>query len=154
MVSACEGEVEPRNAKSIEAAVLMRMDCVVLMASGDETGLFVLSCSAPASVYQEAVPKREAVCVDSACNGAKTLSASEQPARPARVFKAGGSTDPMWVLKSAEANPPRSSHRLDGPGGVFLSMVASPHCRFRFARQNHCSAAATSAANFRVRRQN
>jgi len=33
-----------------------------------------------------------------------------------------------------------------------LSMVASPQCRFRFARQNHCSAAATSVANFRLRR--
>jgi len=30
-----------------------------------------------------------------------------------------------------------------------LSMVASPQCRFRFARQS-CSAAATSAANFRI----
>ncbi len=55
-------------------------------------------------------------------------------------------------LKSAEARPPRSVHRLDEPTGLSLSMVASPQCRFRFARQNHCSAAATSAANFRLRR--
>jgi hypothetical protein len=55
-------------------------------------------------------------------------------------------------LKSAEAKPPRSVHRLDEPTGLSLSMVASPQCRFRFARQNHCSAAATSAANFRMRR--
>ena len=30
-------------------------------------------------------------------------------------------------------------------------MVASPQCRFRFARQNHCSAAATNVVNFRMR---
>ena len=58
----------------------------------------------------------------------------------------------MWVLKSAEAKPPRSVHRLDQPAGLSLSMVASPQCRFRFARQNYSSAAATSAANFRVAR--
>ena len=46
-------------------------------------------------------------------------------------------------LKSAEAKPPRSAHRLDEPTGLSLSMVTSPPCRFRFARQNHCSAAAT-----------
>ena len=51
-------------------------------------------------------------------------------------------------LKSAEARPPGSVHRLDEPTGLSLSMVASPQCRFRFARQNHCSAAATRAANF------
>jgi hypothetical protein len=55
-------------------------------------------------------------------------------------------------LRSAEAKPPRSVHRLDEPTGLSLSMVASPQCRFRFARQNHCSAAATGAANFRIRR--
>jgi hypothetical protein len=55
-------------------------------------------------------------------------------------------------LKSAEARPPRSVHRLDEPTGLFLSMVASPQCRFRFARQNDCSAAAACLANFRVRR--
>lgn len=55
-------------------------------------------------------------------------------------------------LKSAEARPPRSVHRLDEPAGLSLSMVASPQCRFCFARQNYCSAAATSAANFRVAR--
>jgi len=54
--------------------------------------------------------------------------------------------------KSAEAKPPRSVHRLDEPTGLSLSMVASPQCRFRFARQNHCSAAATRAANFRIPR--
>jgi hypothetical protein len=43
-------------------------------------------------------------------------------------------------------------HRLDEPTGLSLSMVASPQCRFRFARQNHCSAAATSGFNFRLAR--
>jgi len=33
-----------------------------------------------------------------------------------------------------------------------LSMVASPRCRFRFARQDHCRAAANGSANFRMRR--
>ncbi len=56
-------------------------------------------------------------------------------------------------LKSGEANPPRSVHRLDEPTGLSLSMVASSQCRFRFARKNHCSAT-TSAANFRIRREN
>lgn len=55
-------------------------------------------------------------------------------------------------LRSAEAKLPRSVHRLDEPAGLSLSMVASPQCRFRFARQNHSSAAATGAANFRVAR--
>jgi len=55
-------------------------------------------------------------------------------------------------LRSAEAKPPRSVHRLDEPAGLSLSMVTSPQCRFRFARQNHCSAAATSAVNFRMAR--
>jgi hypothetical protein len=56
----------------------------------------------------------------------------------------------MWfLLRSAEAKPPRSVHRLDEPAGLSLSMVASPQSRFRFARQNH-SSAATSTANFRV----
>ena len=43
-------------------------------------------------------------------------------------------------------------HRLDEPAGLSLSMVASPQCRFRFVRQNHSSAAATGATNFRVAR--
>ena len=46
----------------------------------------------------------------------------------------------------------RPVHRLDEPTGLSLSVVASPQCRFRFARQNHCSAAATSGSNFRTRR--
>jgi hypothetical protein len=55
-------------------------------------------------------------------------------------------------LVSAEAKPSRSVHRLDEPAGLSLSMFASPQCRFRFARQNRCSAAATSAVNFRMAR--
>jgi hypothetical protein len=35
---------------------------------------------------------------------------------------------------------------------IYMITVRSPQCRFRFARQDHCSAAATSAANFRMRR--
>jgi len=68
-------------------------------------------------------------------------------------FKASGSTDPIWSLRRAQrASSLRPVHRLDEPSGLSLSMVASPQCRFRLARQNHCSAAATSAANFRMRR--
>jgi hypothetical protein len=48
--------------------------------------------------------------------------------------------------------PLRPVHRLDEPTGLSLSMVASPQCRFRFARRSHCSASATSAANFRMAR--
>jgi hypothetical protein len=55
------------------------------------------------------------------------------------------------LLKSAEAKPPRSVHRLDKPTGLSLSMAASPQCRFRFARQNHCSPGC--GLNFRMRRQ-
>lgn len=54
--------------------------------------------------------------------------------------------------RSAEAKPPRSVHRLDEPAGVSLSMVASPQCRLRFARQDYSSAAPTSAATFRLAR--
>jgi len=52
----------------------------------------------------------------------------------------------------ARSRPPRSVHRLDEPAGLSLSMVASPQCRFRFARQNHFSASAR-AANFRLARK-
>jgi hypothetical protein len=31
-------------------------------------------------------------------------------------------------------------------------MIASPQCRFRFARQDHCSSATTFGLNFRMRR--
>lgn len=55
-------------------------------------------------------------------------------------------------LRSAEAKLLRSVHRFDEPTGLSLSMVAPPQCRFRFARQNDSSAAATGAANFRVAR--
>jgi len=48
--------------------------------------------------------------------------------------------------------PLRPVHRLDEPAGLSLSMVASPQCRFCFARQDHCSAAATSGSNFRTHR--
>ena len=65
-------------------------------------------------------------------------------------FKASGLPIRGGPLKSAEWKPLRPVHRLDEPTGLSLSMVASPQCRFRFARQSHCSAAATSAANFRM----
>ena len=76
---------------------------------------------------------------------------SEYSALRVGIFEAWGSIDPMWSWKSGEEKPLRPVHRLDEPTGLSLSMVASPQCRFRFARQNHCSAAATSAANFRMR---
>ena len=54
---------------------------------------------------------------------------------------------------AAQGGDPRAAvHRLDEPTELSLSMVASPQCRFRFARQNYCSAAATSPANFRMPR--
>lgn len=56
------------------------------------------------------------------------------------------------ALRFSEGKPLRPVHRLDAPTGLSLCKVASPQCRFRFARQNHCDAAATSAANFRMRR--
>jgi hypothetical protein len=40
--------------------------------------------------------------------------------------------------------PLRPVHRLDEPTGLSLSMVASPQCRFRFARQDHCSGCAVT----------
>jgi hypothetical protein len=33
----------------------------------------------------------------------------------------------------------RPVHRLDEPARLSLSIVASPQCRLRFARQDHCS---------------
>jgi len=70
----------------------------------------------------------------------------------AGIFKASGSTDPM-KLGAAQGGDPRAAvHRLDEPTELSLSMVASPQCRFRFARQKYCSAAATSPANFRMPR--
>jgi hypothetical protein len=48
--------------------------------------------------------------------------------------------------------PLRSVHRLDEPAGLSLSMVASPQCRFRFARQDRCSSPAIFGLNFRMRR--
>jgi hypothetical protein len=53
-------------------------------------------------------------------------------------------------LQSAEWKHLHRVHLLYEPTGLPPSMVASPQCRFRFARQSHCSAAATSAANFRI----
>jgi hypothetical protein len=38
--------------------------------------------------------------------------------------------------------------RLDEPTGLTRSMVALPQCRFRFARQNYCTAATTSGLKF------
>src|ERR1022692_5142464 len=59
----------------------------------------------------------------------------------------------MWFLRRGRKPRLRASVlRLDEPTGLSLSMVASPQCRFRFARQNYCRAAAASAANFRIRR--
>ena len=42
-------------------------------------------------------------------------------------------------LRSAEAKPPRSDHRLDEPTGLSLSVVACPQCRNRFARQSNAA---------------
>jgi len=54
---------------------------------------------------------------------------------------------------AAQGGDPRAAvHRLDEPTRLSLSMVASPQCRFCFARQNHCSAAPACPANFRMRR--
>src|SRR5205809_8130650 len=54
---------------------------------------------------------------------------------------------------AAQGGDPRAAvHRLDEPTELSLSMVASPQCRFCFARQKYCSAAATSPANFRMPR--
>jgi hypothetical protein len=57
------------------------------------------------------------------------------------------------LLKNSEGMPLRPVHRLDESTGLSLSMVAFPQCRFRFGRQNRFRPAATSAANFRMRRQ-
>jgi hypothetical protein len=46
----------------------------------------------------------------------------------------------------------RPVHRLDEPAKLSFSMVASPQCRFRFARQDHCSSATTFGLNFRIAR--
>jgi hypothetical protein len=64
-----------------------------------------------------------------------------------RAYRSG-----VVSLRSAEAKPPRSVHRLDESAELSLSMVASPQRRFRFARQNYSSAAASSAVNFRIAR--
>jgi hypothetical protein len=56
----------------------------------------------------------------------------------------------MWSPEERKGMLLRSVHHLDEPTGPSLSMVASLQCRFHFARQNHCSAAASSAANCRM----
>ncbi len=72
-------------------------------------------------------------CVGSARNGERALSASEYSGLRARIFKASGSTDPMWFfLKSAEARPLRSIHRLDEPAERSLGMVASQQSQLPF----------------------
>ncbi len=53
-------------------------------------------------------------------------------------------------LKSAQAEPTRSVHRVNEPVKLSLSKVASSQCRFRFARQVHRSSATTFGLNFRV----
>ena len=77
------------------------------------------------------------------------LSAGEYSALRAGIFQASGSTDPMWSFEErrSDAAALRSS-----PAGLSLSMVASPQCRFRFARHDHCSSATTFGLNFRMRR--
>jgi hypothetical protein len=55
-------------------------------------------------------------------------------------------------LRSAEGMALRPVHRLDEPAKLSFSMVASPQCRFRFARQDHCSSAMTFGLNFRIAR--
>ena len=77
----------------------------------------------------------------------KALFVSEYSALRAGIVKASGSTDPMWSLEERRGEASAPVHRLDEPTGLSLSMVASPQCRFRFVRQNHCGAA---AANFRM----
>jgi hypothetical protein len=54
----------------------------------------------------------------------------------------------VLVQREIESGPAR----LDEPTGTILSRVASPQCRFRFARQNHGCAAAIGRANFRLSR--
>jgi hypothetical protein len=54
-----------------------------------------------------------------------------------------GSFDPMGVLGGARTSPHAPVHRLDEPTGLSLGMVASPQCRFRFARRDHCNSATT-----------
>jgi hypothetical protein len=54
-----------------------------------------------------------------------------------------GSFDPMGVLGGARTSPHAPVHRLDEPTELSLGMVAPRSTRFRFARQNHCSAATT-----------
>ena len=63
-----------------------------------------------------------------------------------------GSSDSMKVGAAQGADPRAGVHRLDEPTALFLGIIASPQCRFRSARQNYCSAAAASPANFRMPR--
>jgi hypothetical protein len=65
---------------------------------------------------------------------------SEYSALRAGIFKASGSTDPMKVGAAQGGDPRAAVHRLDELTELSHSMVASPQCRFRFARQNYCSA--------------
>jgi hypothetical protein len=69
------------------------------------------------------------------------------------IFKASGSTDPMWSLEERRGGSFCAPFIVSmSPTGLSLAWLRSRSAAFRFARQSHCSAAATSAANFRMAR--
>ena len=69
------------------------------------------------------------------------LSVSEYSALRAGIFKASESTESDEGWPAQGGDPRAAVHRLNVPTELSLSMVASPQCRFRFARQNYCRAA-------------
>jgi len=72
-------------------------------------------------------------------NGERALSVSEHSALRAGFSRHRGLPIRCGFLKSAEAKPPRSVHRLDEPARLSLAWLRPRRARFRFARQVHFS---------------
>ena len=53
-------------------------------------------------------------------------------------------------LKSEEAKPPRSVHRLDEPAGLSLGMLASPQCLLPFCLVELLGSSGESVGDWRV----
>jgi hypothetical protein len=73
------------------------------------------------------------------------LSFSDYSALRAGIFKASGSTNPMWFREErrGEASAPSFIGSMS-PRSYPSSWLRPRRVRFRFARQNHCSAVAKS----------
>jgi hypothetical protein len=71
----------------------------------------------------------------------------------AGIFKASGSTDPMRIWKQRKEQVPALLFIVSmSPPGYPSARLRPRRARFRFARQDHCSATTSIGLNFRMRR--